>query len=69
MTNEERALAMFFKQHPAYVKDRGRLRLNIFGDVIDPDKAKGERVIAKSDCIHDLSRLRYDLPKSWEIVK
>lgn len=68
MTNEERALQLFYNQYPQFKQDRAALRLNIFGDVIDPRRPEGSRVIAKSDCKHDLSVMRYDLPTTWEII-
>lgn len=68
MTNEERALNRFYELFPEYEPQRAALRLNVFGDVIDPRRPEGSRVIAKSDCKHDLSVMRYDLPTTWEII-
>ena len=69
MTNEQRALNLFYKQHPQFEQDREHLRLNIYGDIIDPREPEGSRVIAKSNCKHDLSSIHYDLPTQWDIVK
>lgn len=68
MTNEEHALNRFFRMHPQYESMRGVFRLNIFGDVINPCMPEESRIIAKSDCIHSLSRLRFDLPTKWKII-
>lgn len=69
MTNEEKALNLFYEQYPQFVQDRDALQLNVFGDVIDPRRPEGSRVIAKSDCKHDLSVMRYDLPTRWDLLK
>lgn len=69
MTNEQRALNLFYRQFPQYEQERGILRLNIFWDVIDPRKPEKQRVIAKSDCKHDLSVMRYDFPSKWELLE
>lgn len=68
MTNVDRCIDLFIRQYPNYEELRPHLSVNIYCDILDTRKPEGERVVAKSDCKHDLSRVHYDLPTKYELV-
>lgn len=67
MTNVERSILLFLKQYPQFEDIREHLSMNIYGDILDMRQAENHRVIAISDCRHDLKAVHYDLPAKWEL--
>ena len=67
MTNEERVFDLFFSQYPELKADRRYLAMNLYCDIMDQRKEEKEKIIAISDLPHDLLKIGYQLPTSWQL--
>jgi len=66
MNNEQRTLELFIKQYPQFKNDREYLEINLYCDIMDRRKEKN-KIIAISNISHDLLKVGYSLPTSWEL--
>lgn len=68
MTNEEKVLKKFLSQFPDYQEKASELKMNIYCDIMLESDGKTQ-IIAVSDLPHELMKVGYQLPESWELKK
>lgn len=68
MTNEQIVIKEFLAQYPEFECISSKLSINLYCDIMLEKDGKA-LIIAISDLPHDLIKVGYKLPTSWELKK